>query len=213
MTSTSSQSQVGIAAPGGRLPAVTRLGPVRLQVADLERSITFYDSVLGFEVLGRANETALLGPAERTDPLVILKEQPGVRPVPRRGRLGLFHVAYLLPSRPDLARFLRHLREPDTHVGMSDHLVSEALYLTDPDGLGIEVYADRPRDEWKRDGHEIAMATEPLDVEHLISAAGDSPWTGAPQETLLRRATTRRNCSSGRSSSRPLRTWRSRLVG
>ncbi len=85
-------------------------------------------------------------------PLVELHEHPGAAPVPRRGRLGLYHYAILLPDRPALGRFLRHLSEIGERAGMSDHFVSEALYLTDPDGLGIEVYADRPRGAWRARG-------------------------------------------------------------
>ena len=175
-------AEVGIAAPAFRLPAATRPGPVRLQVADLGRSLGFYEGALGFRVLDRSGGTATLG-AER--PLVALVEKPGVRPVPRRGRLGLFHVAFLLPDRADLGRFVRHLADLGVPTGASDHLVSEALYLTDPDGLGIEVYADRPREAWRRNGRQIAMATEPLDVRSLAQAAGDAPWTGAPAGTTV----------------------------
>ncbi|HLT47003.1 MAG TPA: VOC family protein [Rubricoccaceae bacterium] len=173
---------VGLAPPGYRLPDATRLGRVRLQVADLARSLDFYEGVLSFRVLDRAGGTAALG---ADAPLVELVEKPGVRPVPRRGLLGLFHVAYLLPERAALGRFVRHVAEAGVPVGMSDHLVSEAVYLTDPDGLGIEVYADRPRAAWRRDGRQIAMATNPLDVRSLIEAAGDAPWTGAPAGTVV----------------------------
>jgi len=173
---------VGLAPPGYRLPDATRLGRVRLQVADLARSLDFYEGVLSFRVLDRAGGTAALG---ADVPLVELVEKPGVRPVPRRGLLGLFHVAYLLPERAALGRFVRHVAEAGVPVGMSDHLVSEAVYLTDPDGLGIEVYADRPRAAWRRDGRQIAMATNPLDVRSLIEAAGDAPWTGAPAGTVV----------------------------
>ena len=187
MTSPSSRTQpaVGVAPPGHRLPADTRLGRVRLQVADLGRSLAFYEGVVGLRVLERAGGTALLGAHGDDGPLVGLAERPGARPAPRRGRLGLFHVAYLLPTRADLARFVRHLAETGERPGMSDHLVSEAVYLTDPDGLGVEVYADRPRAAWRRDGRQIAMATEPLDVPDLLRAAGGTSWTGAPEGTRV----------------------------
>lgn len=173
---------VGVAPPGHRLPAETRLGPVRFQVADLARSRAFYEGVLGLRVLAERDGAATLG---ADAPLVELVERPGVRPVPRRGRLGLYHVAYLLPSRADLGRFVRHLAEAGLRAGMSDHLVSEAVYLTDPDGLGVEVYADRPRAAWRRDGRQIAMATEPLDVADLLRAAGEGRWGGAPAGTVV----------------------------
>jgi catechol 2,3-dioxygenase len=182
MTTPAPSSAVGLAPKGYRLPAATRLGPVRLQVADLARSRDFYQNVLGFRVLDAGDGTAVLG---ADTPLVELVEKAGVRPVPRRGLLGLFHAAYLLPERAALGRFVKHVAERGVAVGMSDHLVSEAVYLTDPDGLGVEVYADRPRDAWRRDGREIAMATVPLDVRALVATAGDAPWTGAPDGTAV----------------------------
>ena len=179
------QPTIGIAPQGHRLPAATQLGPVRLQVADLTRSLAFYEGMLGFRLLDRSGGTATLGTSDGGDPLTVLVERPGARPAPRRGRLGLFHVAFLLPTRADLARFMRHLAEIGERVGMSDHLVSEALYLSDPDGLGIEVYADRPRETWRRDGRQIAMATHPLDVPDLLRAADEAPWAGVPEGTRV----------------------------
>jgi catechol 2,3-dioxygenase len=105
--------------------------------------------------------------------------------VPRRGRLGLFHFAVLLPDRASLGRFVKHLSEIGAYAGMSDHLVSEALYLNDPDGLGIEVYADRGRDKWQYEGRELKMATIPLNVQDLVSAAGGEPWNGMPNGTTI----------------------------
>jgi catechol 2,3-dioxygenase len=88
----------------------------------------------------------------------VLHERRGAAPVPRRGRLGLFHVAILLPDRASLGRFLAHLAAIGVHPGMSDHLVSEALYLNDPDGLGLEIYADRPRESWQSLNRQLVMA-------------------------------------------------------
>jgi catechol 2,3-dioxygenase len=175
----------GIVPPGYRLPADTRLGPVRLQVADLERSLAYYERVLGLHVLARGDHDAALGPEGEASVLVALQERHGAAPVPRRGRLGLYHFAILLPERAALGRFVRHLAETGEHAGMSDHLVSEAVYLTDPDGLGIEVYADRPRGAWRHEGRQLAMATQPLDVEDLVRAAGPGKWTGMPAGTVL----------------------------
>ena len=182
---TRSDPGYGIAPPGFRLPDETRLGPVRLQVADLARSLAYYEHVLGLRVLDRRDGTVTLGGAGEAAPVVELHEHPGVRPVPRRGRLGLYHFAILLPDRAALGRFLRHLGAIGERAGMSDHLVSEASYLTDPDGLGIEVYADRPRQAWQQDGRQLAMTTEPLDVEDLLRAAGREPWSGMPAGTTL----------------------------
>ena len=175
----------GIAPPGYRLPEATRVGTVRLQVADLARSLDWYQRVLGLRVLERAERLAVLGAAEGSSPLVELRELPGAAPVPRRGRLGLYHFAVLLPDRRALGSFLRHLSDIGERAGMSDHLVSEAIYLSDPDGLGIEVYADRPRSEWRVEDRQLAMTTEPLDVDSLLQAAGGEPWSGMPAGTAV----------------------------
>ncbi|HXT22058.1 MAG TPA: VOC family protein [Thermoanaerobaculia bacterium] len=175
----------GVAPPGFRLPAATRLGRVVLQIADLDRSLGYYHHVLGLRVLDQAPGRAVLGPPGDDTAIVELRELRGARPVPPRGRLGLYHFAILLPDRRALGRFLAHLRDLGERAGMSDHLVSEALYLTDPDGLGIEVYADRPRAEWRAHDGQLVMATEPLDVGDLLAAAQGEPWTGAPPGTTL----------------------------
>jgi len=173
----------GLPPHGFRLPAATRLGTVRLQVADLARSLAYYEEVLGLRRLEGEATRALLGAAG--EPLVALEERRGARPLPRRGRTGLFHFALLLPDRPALGRFARHLGQIGARPGAADHLVSEALYLWDPDGLGIEVYADRPRSAWRRLGRELIMATDPLDLPGLLAAAGEEPWTGMPPATAL----------------------------
>jgi len=175
----------GVAAPRFRLPPATRIGVVRLQVADMARSLGYYESVLGFRVVRRDRSGAALGPSGADSPLIELRERPGARPHPRRGQLGLFHFAILLPDRASLGRFVRHLSDIGAYAGMSDHLVSEALYLTDPDGLGIEVYADRPRGEWRYDGRELQMATIPLNVQDLVAAGGTERWTGMPNGTTI----------------------------
>jgi catechol 2,3-dioxygenase len=175
----------GIAPPGYRLPDATRVGTVRLQVADLERSLTYYQQVLGLRVLARAEGQAALGTEAGGEPLIELRELPGAAPLTRRGRLGLYHFAILLPDRAQLGRFVRHLSEIGERAGMSDHLVSEAIYLTDPDGLGIEVYADRPRSAWRQRDGELAMTTDPLDVPDLIRAAGGERWSGMPPGTVI----------------------------
>lgn len=181
-----SHSPVGIAPPDHRLPETTRLGRVRLQVSDLARSLAFYERLLGLRVFDASDGRVQLGPQEEDAPLVDLIEQPEAQPVARRGRLGLFHVAFRVPARAALGRFVQHLAEHDINPGLSDHLVSEAVYLNDPDGLGIEVYADRPRAAWDHDADgQIAMATEPLDVHDLVQAAGDTTWTGAPAGTVV----------------------------
>ena len=129
-------------------------------------------SIVRREHLERPGRVARLGAPGAGAPLVELHERPGAAPVPRRGRLGLYHYAILLPDRPALGRFLRHLAEIGERAGMSDHFVSEALYLTDPDGLGIEVYADRPRGAWRHEDRQLTMTTIPLDVEAVLAGRG-----------------------------------------
>lgn len=183
---TSSPSSIGWAPPNYQLPDETKLGRVRLQISDLSRSLAFYQGLLGFRVLDQMERKALLGAQNSDEPLVELLEQPRVQPVQPRGRLGLFHVAFLLSERAALGRLVRHLMDAEVQPGMSDHLVSEAIYLTDPDGLGIEIYADRPRTNWTvSEEGQIEMATKPLDTVDLIEAAGSSPWSGIPQGTTI----------------------------
>jgi catechol 2,3-dioxygenase len=175
----------GVAPRGFRLPPATHVGRVRIQVADLDRSISYYETVIGFRVIERDAGVARLGPHGDDTILLELHERPGARSVERRGRIGLYHFAILLPSRPALGRFLRHLTEIGERAGMSDHFVSEALYLSDPDGIGIEVYADRPRTAWRHEARQLTMTTIPLDVDDLIAAGGTEAWTGAPAGTVI----------------------------
>lgn len=167
-----------------RLPDATRLGRARLQVTDLGRSVDFYTRVLGFRVLAHEDGVATLGAVG--DERAILELRGGAsKPVPRGGRQGLFHFAILLPDRASLGRFLVHLSDIGERAGASDHLVSEAIYLSDPDGLGIEVYSDRPRDTWRQEGRELTMATIPLDARAVAEAAAGEPWAGMPAGTTL----------------------------
>ena len=175
----------GVRAPNYRLPTATSLGRVKLQVSNLERSVAFYGEVLGLRVLERSADTAVLGAEGSDTPVIELVERKGARPPPRHGLLGLYHFAILLPDRAALGRLLRHLNEIGVNAGMSDHLVSEAIYLQDPDNLGIEVYADRPRSEWRAEQGQLAMATKTLDVGNLLEAGGEEPWTGAPAGTKI----------------------------
>ena len=174
----------GQAPTGYRLPEATRLGGVRLQIADLARSLAFYEQVLGLRALERDDAHAVLAAPGDDRALVELVERKGARPA-GHGRLGLYHFAILLPDRPTLGRFVRHLADIGARAGAGDHLVSEAFYLTDPDGLGIEVYADRPRSAWRREGRELMIATDPVDVASLVEAAGDESWTGMPAGTVI----------------------------
>ena len=181
---TTTAQPVGIPPAGYQIPDEAHIGRVRLQVGDLDASIPYYTGVLGFRVIDRQGSVAVLGTLDGS-PLIELHERQGARPVPRRGRIGLYHFAMLLPDRAALGRFVAHLAGIGAYAGSADHLVSEALYLNDPDGLGIEVYADRPRAAWQTHGREIAMATDPLDLRSLVRAAGGEPWTGMPAGTTI----------------------------
>jgi len=172
-------------ATAARLPDALRLGQVRLQVSDLAQSLDYYTTVLGLTPRESGPGSAALHAEGGATPLVELVERRGVAPVRANSRLGLYHFAILLPDRAALGRFLAHLARNGARLGSADHLVSEALYLRDPDGLGIEVYADRPRSTWRRVNGEVAMATDPLDTAGVLAAGQGEPWTGMPVGTVM----------------------------
>ncbi len=168
------------------LPADTHLAAVALTVPDLDRSLRFYQHSLGFQLLARDGATASLG-VEDSHPLLVLHELASARARPRRAT-GLYHFAILHPSRLHLARTLRHLIEEGYPLqGASDHLVSEAIYLADPDDNGIEIYADRPRALWPRLDGAIRMSTDPLDFDSLMAElkTDGAPWQGLPAGTTM----------------------------
>jgi len=175
----------GIQPPGYRLPDETHIGRVTLQVSDLARSAAYYQTVIGLRVIEHSGASVRLGAHGDDTPILELRERTGARAVPRRGLLGLYHFAILLPDRASLGRFLLHLGELGLPAGMSDHLVSEAIYLQDPDNLGIEVYADRPREAWQHSDRQLAMASEALDTRDLAAAAGSESWKGVPAGTRI----------------------------
>jgi catechol 2,3-dioxygenase len=170
--------------PAPEISPRTTLGAVHVTVSDLDRSVGYYETAVGLAALERADGRATLGVAER--PLLVLVEVPGATPA--SGYTGLYHFALLVPERVDLARWLAHAaRDRVPLVGLSDHFVSEAIYLSDPDGHGIEIYQDRPRETWE--GLVASrMTTLPLDVDALLGELADpgaEPFEGLPAGTVM----------------------------
>lgn len=162
---------------------ITFVGQVNLKVQNIERSIAFYKEVIGFKVLEQSGKTANLTADGKTVLLSI--EQPD-DVVPKQGRTtGLYHFALLLPKRTDLARIVQHFMEIGIQLGSSDHLVSEALYLSDPDGNGIEIYVDRDPSEWNWNNGEVEMTVDPLNFPDLLSYGKQQSWKGLPAETVM----------------------------
>jgi catechol 2,3-dioxygenase len=163
----------------------TRIGLLSLNVTDLARSIDFYTSAMGFALLEQHEGSATLGVG--TTPLLLLTGNPDGQPWPGRAT-GLYHFAILLPTRADLGRWLRHWLETGHELpGQGDHWVSEALYLSDPDGNGIEIYRDRPRSEWKLTDGRVAMGTDPVDLRGVVEESDREglSFTGLPEGTTI----------------------------
>ncbi|MGM7702833.1 VOC family protein [Pseudalkalibacillus sp. Hm43] len=156
---------------------------VELFVSEIERSRAFYTEELGFKVLTEEGKSITLT-ADGVNPLITLVENQEAAPKQAR-RTGLFHFAILLPSRKDLSNFIIHMQEKRYLLqGAADHLFSEALYLADPDGHGIEVYRDLPPEEWTWQGEELPLVSDPIDMEGVIQA-GDGHWNGLPSDTVI----------------------------
>lgn len=165
-----------------RLPASTHIGFANFYTADINRSLHFYVEQVGFKVLRQEGDVTVLS-ANGITPHILLTERSGWRPKPARST-GLYHVAIRLPDRLQLARlFQRLVSFQYPFGGFSDHAVSEALYLNDPDGNGLELYRDRPRDQWRHVGDQVQMTTDALDVEKLLSEADDLPWDAIDPRT------------------------------
>lgn len=164
------------------MPPYPRLELIRLRVRDLDRAVDFYGRGLGFHVASRQASRVLLAGGPGSKPLLELAGDTAAEP-PAPGRAGLFHAAVLLPGRGELAAWVRHAAGTDTRFdGFADHGVSEAVYVSDPEGNGLEFYRDRPRAQWPFRAGRLAMTTLPLDVRGLVaepSATAAEPLAGA----------------------------------
>lgn len=170
-----------------RIDSQLSLGEVKLKVSQLERSIRFYEEVVGLKLLKHeAGERTASLTADGKSPLLLLEEIPQAVVPQRRNHAGLYHFALLLPDRLSLSLVLRNLIATGIHIGQADHLVSEALYIADPDNNGIEIYTDRPRDQWERDadGYYV-MATDPLDWDNLLALSEGIEWKGLSSDTVM----------------------------
>jgi catechol 2,3-dioxygenase len=155
-------------------PAGTRIGHVHLKVSDLERSVAFYRDVLGLEVMVQyGTQAAFLSAGGYHHHLGLNTWESKGGPRPARNAVGLYHTAFLFPERADLARAFRRVVDAGVQIeGAADHGVSEAIYLSDPDGNGIELYRDRPQEDWPRDAEgQLRMVNERLDLEALLTLA------------------------------------------
>lgn len=162
----------------------TYVGHVHIKVANLKRSLDFYQKMIGFQIQKQTKRKAILS-ADGKTPLLTIEQPKNVVPKQRR-TTGLYHFALLLPSRKDLGKFIRHL----THTGYplqgaSNHQFSEALYLADPDGNGIELYADTPPSTWQWENGLLVGRSTPLDVEGVLREATEEHWKGLPSETVM----------------------------
>ena len=156
---------------------------VELKVNDLERSLAYYEEIIGFKVLEKQDNKVFLT-ADGKTALLSLEQPENVIPKQQQ-TTGLYHFALLLPTRADLGAVLKHFIEKNVRIGAGDHLVSEALYLNDPDGNGIEIYSDRPDTEWKWDGEYVDMATLQIDAQSILAEGANTKWVGLPAGTVM----------------------------
>lgn len=158
-------------------------GEVHLNVLDLTRSVRFYKEVVGFKELEATADKIILT-ADGKTPLLIIEQPAHVTPKMAH-KSGLYHFALLLPKRANLGAIIKHLIQQRVQLGASDHLVSEALYLSDPDGNGIEIYTDRDPANWRWDNGNVMMQTDPLDADSIIAESGEQTWDGLPVGTIM----------------------------
>lgn len=171
------------------LPGATAMSAVTLHVGDLDRLTAYYRDAVGLDVLenhpgGRDAPGTAVTLGRGTTPIVVLHRTPGL-PAPRRGEAGLFHTAILFEDAPTLAAAVASVARtaPGTYVGSADHLVSQAFYFTDPEGNGVELYTDRPRERWRWSGGRVTMDSLPLDPNDFLGEHLEPGWTlegGAP---------------------------------
>jgi catechol 2,3-dioxygenase len=162
----------------------TNIGLVTLRVAQLERSLRFYHGILGFQPIEQAPGRVVLG-TQDNQPILEVIEVPGAGPNPIRAT-GLYHVAIVLPTRPDLGRMLLRLAEANVEIGHGDHVVSEALYISDPDENGLELYQDRPRSTWRWERGTLVMGTEAVDLRSLAEdSVHAEAWDVVPAGTRV----------------------------
>ncbi|MFS0690276.1 VOC family protein [Sporosarcina sp. 179-K 8C2 HS] len=158
-------------------------GEVVLKVTDLDKLTSFYTEIIGFRVLKKEDNRIVLT-ADGKNPLLVLEQPEHIIPKEPR-RTGLYHLALLLPTRADLGKAIKHFSKNQIPLGASDHLVSEALYLSDPDGNGIEIYRDREPESWKWQNDFVAMSTDPLDARAIVEESGNEEWNGLPSGTIM----------------------------
>lgn len=155
---------------------------VQIKVSNLKNSLDYYQSIIGFSVLEQTETTAVLTTDGKTS-ILSLEEVPNALPL-RNGLTGLYHFAILLPTRKDLGNIVQHFIQHNVRIGAGDHFVSEALYLNDPDGNGIEIYVDRPESTWTWNGDYVDMGTVQLDFQPILAEA-DGQWNGLPEGTVM----------------------------
>ena len=162
----------------------TYVSHVQIKVSNLDRSVEYYKNIIGFDILEQTDKTAVLTSDGGKTSILSLEEVENAIPL-RRGQTGLYHFAILLPTRKDLANFTQHIAELNVRIGAGDHHVSEALYLYDPDGNGIEVYSDRPKEQWIwHDENNVYMTTEQVNFRSLLAEANGN-WNGLPEGTVM----------------------------